>query len=102
MRSLTEDPIIRELVAQARASILTRRTILSGAAAGSAALALAACAPLGSTKKLRPAKDHSATVKSLTWANWPLYLDQADDKSYPTLAAFEKQTGLNVKYDIAV
>jgi spermidine/putrescine transport system substrate-binding protein len=102
MRSLPEDPIIRELVAQARASILTRRTILSGAAAGSAALALAACAPLGSTKKLSPAKDHSATVKSLTWANWPLYLDQADDKSYPTLAAFEKQTGLNVKYDIAV
>ena len=102
MRSLPEDPMMRELVTRARASVITRRAVLSTAAAGSAALALAACAPIGAAKTLKPGKDHSGTVKSMTWANWPLYLDQDDNKKYPTLEAFEKQTGINVKYDIAV
>ena len=103
MRSLPEDPMIRELVRRARASVVTRRAVLSTAAAGGAAAALAACTPLGAAKKtLKAGKDHSSTVKSMTWANWPLYLDQDDKKKYPTLEAFQKQTGISVKYDIAV
>jgi spermidine/putrescine transport system substrate-binding protein len=102
MRAMPEDPMIRELVAHAKASIIARRTVLSGAVAGAAALALAACSPLGGGKKLEPAKDHSSSVKSLTWANWPLYLDQDDKKNYPTLDAFQKESGLKVKYDVAV
>ncbi|NEM90433.1 ABC transporter substrate-binding protein [Galbitalea soli] len=102
MRSLPEDPMIRQLVQQIRASQVTRRTMLGGAAASAAALALAACAPIGGAKKLQPAKDISATDKTMTWANWALYLDQNDQKQYPTLLAFEKETGIQVKYDIAV
>jgi spermidine/putrescine transport system substrate-binding protein len=102
MRALPEDPMIRRLVQQARASHLSRRTLLSATTAGAAALALAACSPAGGAKSLQAAKDKSATVKSMTWANWALYLDQADDKSYPTLDAFEKKTGIKVKYDVAI
>lgn len=100
-RRLPDDPIIRSLVQHARAAQLTRRSVLAGAGAGAAALALAACAP-AAAKKLSVANDVSATDKSLIWANWPEYLDQADDKSYPTLDAFEKQTGIKVTYNVDV
>lgn len=103
MRVLPEDPKVRELVRLARARTLTRRTVLSGAASGAAALTLAACAPFRSISN-RPiaAKDRSATVRSMIWANWPLYLDQNSKKHHPTLEAFEKQTGIRVAYDVAV
>jgi spermidine/putrescine transport system substrate-binding protein len=102
MRPLPEDPMIRELIRQAKASQLTRRTVLSVGTAGAAALALAACSPVGGAKTLQPAKDVSASSKTMTWANWALYLDQDDSKKYPTLEAFEKKTGITVKYDVAV
>jgi spermidine/putrescine transport system substrate-binding protein len=103
VRALPEDPQLRELVRWARARTVSRRAVLSGAAAGAAALTLAACAPFRSISN-RPiaAKDHSATVRSMIWANWPLYLDQDSKKHYPTLAQFEKQTGIRVAYDVAV
>ena len=103
MRALPEDPQLRELVRWARARTVSRRAVLAGAAAGATALTLAACAPFRSISN-RPiaAKDHSATVKSMIWANWPLYLDQDSKKRYPTLQEFEKQTGIRVAYDIAV
>jgi spermidine/putrescine transport system substrate-binding protein len=94
--------MIRQLVQSARASQLTRRGLLAGATAGAAALALAACSTGGASGKPTPAKDQSSTDKTLTWANWQAYLDQDDKGKYPTLEAFQKQTGLSVKYDVAV
>lgn len=102
MRALPEDPLIRRLVQQARASQLSRRSLLTASVGGAAALALAACSPVGGSAKPKAAKDNSATDKSLTWANWSLYLDQNGKGNYPTLQAFEKQSGLNVKYDVAI
>lgn len=102
-RRLPEDPMIRELVRHARASQLTRRTVLAGASAGAVAMLLAACSPTGGgAKKLTPAKDVSSANKSMIWANWQAYLDQDDDGNYPTLEAFTKKTGIKVTYDVAV
>ncbi|MGH1522658.1 ABC transporter substrate-binding protein [Leifsonia sp. L25] len=94
--------MIRRLVQSARASQLTRRGLLAGATAGAAALALAACSTGGASGKPTPAKDQSSTDKTLTWANWQAYLDQDANGKYPTLEAFQKQTGMSVKYDVAV
>jgi spermidine/putrescine transport system substrate-binding protein len=98
VRSLPEDPLIRSLVVTARQAQLTRRGVLAGATAGAAALALAACAPVGSNRP-KPASDISSADKKLIWANWPLYLD-TDDQSgdHPTLQAFTKKTGITVDY----
>ncbi|KOG34769.1 polyamine ABC transporter substrate-binding protein [Streptomyces resistomycificus] len=48
----------------------------------------------------RAVPDRSAVDKRLTWANWPLYIDTADDGTTgrPTLVAFEKRTGISVEY----
>ena len=100
--NLPQDPMIRRIVQSSRASQLTRRGLLAGAGAGAAALALAACSTGGASGKPTAAKDQSATDKSMTWANWQAYLDQDDNGKYPTLEAFEKQSGIKVKYDVAV
>jgi len=94
--------MIRELVRRARETQLTRRSVLAGSSAGAVALLLAACSPAGASKKLTPAKDVSSSNKNMTWANWQAYLDQNDNGKYPTLQAFEKKTGISVKYDVAV
>lgn len=96
-RSLPEDPLIRKLVQQARASQLSRRAVLAGGAGGAAALALAACAP-GSAGAPTPATDNSDSDKSVKWANWSFYIDEDDDGNYPTLEAFSEQTGIAVDY----
>ncbi len=101
MKTLPEDPIIRRLVQQARASQLSRRTMLAGAGAGATALALAACAPEGGAAPTA-APDRSDSDKTLTWANWPFYIDEDDDGNYPTLTAFEEQTGISVTYDVSI
>jgi len=101
-RPLPNDPMIRQLVQSARASQLTRRGLLAGATAGAAAFALAACSTGGASGKPTPAKDLSSSDKTLTWANWQAYLDQDDNGKYPTLEAFQKQSGIKVKYDVAV
>jgi spermidine/putrescine transport system substrate-binding protein len=100
-RSLPEDPLIRRLVQQARASQLSRRTMLAGGVGGAAALALAACAP-GSSGAPTPATDRSDSDKTLTWANWPGYMDEDDAGNYPTLDAFQEQTGITVDYRVDV
>ncbi|MET7681603.1 spermidine/putrescine ABC transporter substrate-binding protein [Streptomyces sp. NPDC005423] len=48
----------------------------------------------------RAGVDRSAGDKRLTWANWPLYIDTDDEDATerPTLAAFEKRTGISVGY----
>jgi spermidine/putrescine transport system substrate-binding protein len=45
------------------------------------------------------AEDRSEQEKELNWANWTLYLDLAEDgTTYPTLEAFQEQTGITVTY----
>ncbi|MEP6479164.1 MAG: spermidine/putrescine ABC transporter substrate-binding protein [Rhodoglobus sp.] len=100
-RPLPQDPIIRQLVLQAQKSQLSRRHLLQGAGIGAATLALAACAPAGTTAP-KPAKDQSATDKTLTWSNWPAYIDEDDEGNYPTLVNFQSETGLTVTYKIDI
>lgn len=101
MKPLPKDPIIAELVIQARRAQLSRRHLLQGAGIGATALALAACAPAGSAAP-KPAEDVSDSDKTLTWSNWPAYIDEAEDGSYPTLVAFEDQTGIKVDYKVDI
>ena len=70
-------------------SKLSRRTVLAGVGAVAGAGALASCGFGGGS-------DSSNAVR---WGNWPLYLDVDDSgKKYPTLEAFTKETGIDVKY----
>ena len=99
-RPLPEDPMIRSLIAQAKRAQVSRRTMLAGTGAGATALALAACSPAGTTAG--PAEDNSANDPTLNWANWPFYIDEDDDGNFPTLLAFEEQSGIDVNYLITV
>jgi spermidine/putrescine transport system substrate-binding protein len=100
-KQLPQDPMIRALIASARQAQLSRRHVLQGAGIGAGALALAACAPAGSAAP-EPAEDTSATDKTLTWSNWPAYIDEDDDGNYPTLVRFEEQTGISVEYKVDI
>jgi spermidine/putrescine transport system substrate-binding protein len=83
---------------------LSRRQVLSGTGALGLGALLAACGTAGSSSKSAdvrptPAGDSSDTDKVLNWANWTLYLDYDDKtKTYPTLEAFSKQTGIKAGY----
>ena len=71
-------------------SQVSRRAVLAGAGAVAGAGALAAC---GSSS------DSAGAKNTVRWGNWPLYLDVDDSgKNYPTLQAFTKETGIDVKY----
>ena len=71
-------------------SLVSRRAVLAGAGAVAGAGALAACGSGGSSTNAK---------NSVRWGNWPLYLDVDDSgKNYPTLQAFTKETGIDVKY----
>jgi spermidine/putrescine transport system substrate-binding protein len=94
-----QDPILKDLIASAKRTQVTRRGLLAGGGAISIAAFLAACAP--GKKTLSPAKDISATDKQVIWDNWPYYMD-GEDGSFPTLKAFEKQSGITVHYNINV
>lgn len=112
-RPLPEDPRLAALIRHLARTPSGRRQFLSAAGIGAAALTLAACSPAGAAggpgagagsgkPGLKPATDRSATDKSMVWANWSLYLDQDSKGNYPTLQAFEKQSGIKVTYDVAV
>src|SRR5688572_5120301 len=46
-----------------------------------------------------PAEDLSSSKKLVRWANWTQYLDQDDElTSYPSLEAFEQQSGITATY----
>jgi len=96
---------VNSLSPEARAIIraqVSRRSVLAGVGAVSAAGLLAACGT-GSSTGAKVAVDVSDTEKIVRWANWPLYLDfNEDTKVYPTLAAFESQNGLKVTYEEAI
>ena len=92
---------INAISPEARAIIraqLSRRSLFAGVGAVSAAGILAACGT-GSSTGAKAIVDVSDSEKIVRWANWPLYLDfDEDSKIYPTLAAFEKQSGLKATY----
>jgi spermidine/putrescine transport system substrate-binding protein len=81
----------------------TRSDFLRRAAAGGSLLTvpglLAAC---GGSKKATTTAASAATKtlpKTIVWSNWPLYIDVNDKtKSHPSLTAFEKKFGVNVRY----
>ena len=86
---------------------LSRRSVLGGA--GVLGLgALSACGTKGTPggggsaaggAKPKAAVDRSATDKLVNWANWTLYLDYDEaTKKYPSLEAFQKQTGITATY----
>ncbi len=100
-KPLPADPLIRQLIRQAQNAQMGRRTVLAGAGAGATALALAACSA-GAASKPTAAPDTSETDKLVRWDNWALYIDVDDAGNYPTLSAFEAQTGIKVEYTEAV
>ena len=104
-KPLPQDPMMLELIKQARRHQMTRRAALAGAGATAAAVALAACAPGGSDTQLTPASDVSDTEKTLVWHNWSLYMDEVEKNgavTYPTLEKFTAETGIAVEYKIEI
>ncbi len=97
------DPGVRALVRSAQASALSRRALLSAGALGAGVAGLSACAPpkppAGGVAALKLPKDVSSTDRIVNWANWTAYLDYDENtKTYPTLEAFIKQTGIKATY----
>ncbi|HEY7024134.1 MAG TPA: extracellular solute-binding protein [Candidatus Limnocylindrales bacterium] len=45
-----------------------------------------------------PATPEPTVAGSVSWANWPVYIDIADDGSYPTIDKFTSETGIQVQY----
>lgn len=105
-RELPEDPLTRELVQQARAAAVSRRSVLAGAAGAAGLGALLAACGTGGTgggattgTGITPGTDVSDTEKLVRWANWTFYLDYDDDtRSRPTLEAFTEKTGIEAQY----
>ncbi|WP_367131510.1 MULTISPECIES: polyamine ABC transporter substrate-binding protein [Streptomyces] len=81
---------------------MSRRTLLRALGAGAGAAVLAGCGvPAAYVEPAdRAAEDRSGSDKRLVFANWPLYIDvdENDPQKRPTLDAFEKQSGISVKY----
>jgi spermidine/putrescine transport system substrate-binding protein len=86
---------------------VSRRTILRGMSAlglGGTGLLTACGTPAAKqTEQQCVSTDVSATEKALRFSNWPSYMDESDQKVngktvLPTLAAFEKQSGIKVTY----
>jgi spermidine/putrescine transport system substrate-binding protein len=101
VRAVPQDPVVRRLVQQARATQLSRRTLLSAAGAGAAVLTLASCAS-SDEEAPTPATDVSAEDNTLVWSNWPAYIDEDDAGDYPTLQRFQDETGIQVTYTVDI
>jgi spermidine/putrescine transport system substrate-binding protein len=79
---------------------LDRRNFLTGATIAGATSVLGASA-VGSS--LLDVAHGASTTKTVRWANWGLYLDfDNKTKTYPTLEAFKKKTGINAIYQEAI
>ena len=85
-------------------SSVSRRRVMQAAGLGGAVMVAAACGAGGddgSSAAASPASatDQSATDKVVNWSNWPGYLDVNEESGdYPSLKAFEAQTGIAVTY----
>jgi len=101
---MNEQSTPAEQIAGLAKSSMSRRRIMQAAGLGGVAMVAAACGAGGddtSSASASPASaaDQSSTDKVVNWSNWPLYLDVDDQTGeYPSLKAFEKQTGITVTY----
>lgn len=83
---------------------LTRRSLLRAGSAGAIAVgglgALGGCGipPAGRTEVDNASDDHSAEEKRLAFSNWTEYMDVGKGGRHPTLDAFQRRTGIEVKY----
>jgi spermidine/putrescine transport system substrate-binding protein len=84
---------------------LTRRSLLRASAGGALAVggltALTGCGipAAGKTQGTVTSDDHSAEERTVSFSNWPEYVDVDDSgKHRPTLEAFTERTGIAVKY----
>ncbi|MFN2627167.1 MAG: spermidine/putrescine ABC transporter substrate-binding protein [Gaiellaceae bacterium] len=86
---------------------LTRQELIRRAAAGGTILTvpglLAACGGGGGIKSAASSGATTQTVqrklaKTLTFSNWPLYIDVNKAKGHPSLDQFTKKTGVKVNY----
>ena len=84
---------------------ISRRTFVRGAGGAGLAALLAGCSIPGiAVEDYVPVPDLSATDRTVNWANWPLYIDEAEepeDGSEPeptTLEQFTAETGIEVIY----
>ncbi|CDR06134.1 polyamine ABC transporter substrate-binding protein [Streptomyces iranensis] len=83
---------------------LTRRSLLRAGGAGAVAVgglgALGGCGipPAGRTEVDNASDDHSAEEKRLAFSNWTEYMDVGKGGRHPTLDAFQRRTGIKVKY----
>lgn len=85
---------------------ITRRAALQGMGAVSLGAFLAACGigskPAASVTHENWVWDKATKAGVLNFANWPLYIDTAQDASgkttYPSLEQFTKDTGIKVNY----
>jgi spermidine/putrescine transport system substrate-binding protein len=83
--------------------LFTRDQVLRRALAGGAFLSvpglLAACGGSKKSAATSTAAIAKTLPKHMTFSNWPLYIDiNQKTKSHPSLAAFDKHYGVNVKY----
>jgi spermidine/putrescine transport system substrate-binding protein len=80
---------------------LTRRQLLERAAMGGAAITfpgiLAACGSSGSKASSGTTSVEQKLAKTLNFSNWTLYMD-TKGKTFPSLEAFQKKTGVQVNY----
>lgn len=83
---------------------MSRRGLLGIGALGLGASAVTGCAPPApptgvGRAELKLPQDRSEQEQVIHWANWTAYLDMDDaGKTFPTLTAFEKKTGIKVSY----
>ncbi len=80
---------------------LSRRSFLRGTGlAGVAAFAAACSIPGIKVVGYEPVEDTSAADKTVNWANWPFYIDVAEEGSTDptTLEKFQETTGIEVTY----
>ena len=118
MNAPTRDPYHRRTLVTAtgtdRANATTprptRRDLLAGLAGVAGLGALAACsspppppaagsAGSSASRSPRLAADRSDTEKLIRFSNWTEYLDRSqDNKTFPSMLAFSKATGIRVDY----
>lgn len=110
------NPMDEQVIRQALAARLSRRTLLRGAGGGMAAFSLAsflaACGGdgggggAGGTAPDPSGLFDGEAGPTVNFANWPLYIDKEKDASgnviRPSLEAFMDATGIQVNYEEAI
>ncbi len=100
------EPDVERFIAELQAADLTRRRLLKRAGAGALGLSfasfLAACGGDSGIEGSQGKEDSTAipkgeVAKTMTFSNWPLYID-VEGKRRPTLDDFQKKYGTKVKY----